>query len=250
MGFEDPDALAGKLVTAEPTLSKLGRALVLQIVASLGWHIRCGYFSTAFLITEEGEQDRNLFSEGVPQLRSMMKLSTDQIFKLRKAAYGLTNAPRKWYDTVRHDMIADGRQVHPHEPCVFRYADGNGTLCGIAAVHGDDFLTAGNGPSFGQAFERLNARYGWKEWKTDEFIFTGLSISRLSDGTVQCVPSDKVFAIEPIAIGKPRTYQEELTATSTEHTQYRAVAGSMPYLASHSRPDLAAVSSILQGVAS
>ena len=62
MGFEDPDALAGKLVTAAPTLSKLGRALVLQIVASLGWHIRCGDVSAAFLRTEEGEQDRNLIS--------------------------------------------------------------------------------------------------------------------------------------------------------------------------------------------
>ena len=38
LGFEYPDALQGKVPTAAPTLTRVGRSVVLQCVGSLRWH--------------------------------------------------------------------------------------------------------------------------------------------------------------------------------------------------------------------
>ncbi len=48
-GFNDPDALDGKVKTSSPTVSRLGRILCLQMATARGWRTWSGDIQTAFL---------------------------------------------------------------------------------------------------------------------------------------------------------------------------------------------------------
>lgn len=77
-GFTDPDLLT---VRAEvPTLTKLGRRLLLQLICSSKFKIEVGDVSTAFLQGDKKEQDRDVYPTA--DLRKRLGIDHSHILKL------------------------------------------------------------------------------------------------------------------------------------------------------------------------
>eukprot|EP00959_Pyramimonas_sp_CCMP1952_P340193 7125251-Pyramimonas_sp.AAC.1 len=68
--------------------------------------------------------------------------------KLLKSMYGLSDAPRLWWEEATDRMIACGFVVHPLDPCLFlsyRLAATNSKVFdGAIGLHVDDMLGGGS----------------------------------------------------------------------------------------------------------
>ena len=89
LGFEDPDLAT--IPNDAPTLSKDGRTMVLQKIASNKWRLTSCDISTAFL---RGKGDGRMLGMEPPQeLRDAMQLKEDEVCQLVGGAYGRIDAP-------------------------------------------------------------------------------------------------------------------------------------------------------------
>ena len=69
--------------------------------------------------------------------------SSETIWRLNTAAYGLTDAARKWYSRLYSILGELGLQRSATEPAVFYLKSNEGKLRGILITHVDDFCLAG-----------------------------------------------------------------------------------------------------------
>ena len=61
------------------------------------------------------------------------------IWSLHRPVYGLSDAPRKWYDAVRTALDKIQAKTVPFDEAFFYWQDDEGSLMGIACVQVDDF---------------------------------------------------------------------------------------------------------------
>ena len=142
-GFTDPDLTT---IRAEaPTLSKLGRHMLLQMGCSRHFTFEMGDVKTAFLQGDRGESERDVYAQPVPELAKYLGLTPEQIIRLEGAVYGLRNSPRRWWQRVKRDMERLGWRCHQLDQCIFlKFDSKSGDLVGICGVYVDDFLIGGN----------------------------------------------------------------------------------------------------------
>ena len=90
LGFQDPDLT--EVSRDSPTLSATSEALIMQWVASHEYRLISGDIKTAFL---SGDEDvRNIFISPPNDVKQMLHVDHETVLRLRKAVYGLVNAPR------------------------------------------------------------------------------------------------------------------------------------------------------------
>ena len=141
VGYQDPDL--GKIATDSPTLRKESKHIILSLCAAFGWTLWSADIKTAFL---SGDAScRNIHFRPPPEIREMMGLSNDDLFRLEKAAYGLAEAPRAWFLRLSRELKGIGLAVSTLDPCVFTLRNKKGKLVGVCGVHVDD-LIGGGGP--------------------------------------------------------------------------------------------------------
>ena len=117
VGFTDPD-LAEERREA-PTVSKRARMLCLQMAATHRWPAEKGDVISSFLqCRDKTEEHRQIYMDPVDELRESLKMGQDQIVQILKAGYGLTNAPRRWWQQVKKDLEAAGGTPSRLEACV------------------------------------------------------------------------------------------------------------------------------------
>ena len=130
LGFQDPDSTE---VRDSPTLSAQAEALILQFVASDNCKLVSGDIKTACLSGDTGH--RNIFTLPPDGARDILKLSPKSTLRLRKAAYGLVNAPKKWCDRLKRSLL-HGFTPCALDPCVFVFTKHN-EVRGVTRVHMD-----------------------------------------------------------------------------------------------------------------
>ena len=115
LGFQDPDLT--EVSRDSPTLSAASEALVMQWVASHKYRLISGDIKTAFL---SGDEDvRNIFIAPPDDVRQMLNVDRETVLRLRKAVYGLANAPKKWWDRLKKSLIQHGLTSCALDPCAF-----------------------------------------------------------------------------------------------------------------------------------
>ena len=150
--------------TASPTMSKLGRNLLLTATAARRFSLKCGDVSSAFLQAEASLEHENLTVWAPPELAVLFGGDAREPKALRvlKAFYGLVHAPRKWFESVVATLTRSGWRQLLADKCVFvlyepvvgagtaagahyDYSDETGCfkVFGFAGVHVDDFLISG-----------------------------------------------------------------------------------------------------------
>ena len=105
LGFQDPDLT--EVPRDSPTLSAASEALI--VVASHKYRLISGDIKTAFL---SGDEDiRNIFISPPDDVRQMLNLDHETVLRLRKAVYGLVNAPKKCETDSKHRLSNMDSQV-------------------------------------------------------------------------------------------------------------------------------------------
>ena len=243
LGFEDP--MLHEIGRDSPTLTKLGRSLLLQCAASQQWQIGSFDVKTAFLRGSE-QSDRVLGLEPPEELRKKMGLKEDEICQLLKGAYGRADAPLLWFKELQKGLVELGFRQAPFDPCVFTLIDDKGKTIGLIGVHVDDGLCCGN-YVFQQKLQLLSQKFPFGSQKKTDFVFTGLHIEQHADMSISVDQTQYVKEISPIQIPWNRKQCPEDPISETERQSLRAVIGSLLYAAVNTRPDLGSRLSYLQG---
>ena len=244
-GHLDPD-LDQKVqegLLQSPTLSQLGRNLVMQLIASHRWILQLGDIKGAFL--EAGELNpkyRPLYAEqpaggipGIPQT---------SVIEVLGNVYGQNDAPVAWYKTFDREATAIGWIRSRFDPCLYHLRNPSGQLIGIMGVHVDDTAVGGTGPQFEEAIAQMRKRFPYRKWRVGEGEFCGAFYSQQRNGEIHM--SMKTFAesIKPANIGRGVANHQLLSESQVR--VLRAINGSLNWLASQSRPDLAVQTSLSQ----
>ena len=138
LGFEDPQI--SSISADAPTLSKDGKQLILQQVASRGWRLINFDISTAFW--KGAGEGRKLGLHAPKELRNAIGMEPGDQCSLIGGAYGRADAPILWYKTIRKTLEDLGFVSAPFDGCVFSLItygpNGQPLVRGCLGLHVDD----------------------------------------------------------------------------------------------------------------
>ena len=132
LDFQDPDLA---------TVSAASQALIMQWVASHKYRLISGEIKTAFLSGDE--HVRNIFIAPPDDVRQMINVDHETVLRLRKAVYGLVNAPKKWWDILKKSLIQHGFTSCALDRCVLVLRKSE-KIHGVLGVHVDDMIGGGD----------------------------------------------------------------------------------------------------------
>jgi len=120
-GFKDPYWQQGLVRTMAPTLSNYALKLVLLYAAANGWSIDLGDVSSAFLNGFEISRDLwcSAPPEGLPATNTTPYYPPGTVFKIKKGVYGITDAPKMWYDAKAATLRESGMLISQVCPTLF-----------------------------------------------------------------------------------------------------------------------------------
>ena len=247
LGFEDPDI--SSVPNDAPTLSKDGKQLILQKVASCGWTLLNFDVSTAFL---KGAGDgRNLGIHPPPEIAQALRMTTMDQCGLEGGAYGRIDAPYLWYNSFRETLENFGFMVCPLDGCLFSLvtsdAQGRPKVRGVLGIHVDDGIGGGD-DYFLSVIERLREKYSFGAFNTGEFDFCGIHYRQWRDGSIELSQKKYVERIDPIQVCRHRRKEPQSPVTDAERQCLRQLCGSLHYAAVQTRPDISAKVGILQSL--
>ena len=232
IGYKHPDLARRnprtgqpELMTASPTLSRLGRNLLLQAAAFDEHILECADAKSAFLQADGGIGTSPLYTRGVPELAAALGLAPGSLMEVVGAIYGLTNAPRIFWLDVDQKLRALGATPHEVDKCIWIFKDEQGVVYGRVGVHVDDFLIAGNrkDPRWIAMRERLKKLYEWSPWKEGKFTFAGLEIQQLQNYQIVVTQETYCNSLRPIVIENDKHRSDSSELTAAELSQYRGL---------------------------
>ena len=235
LGYQDPKLV--EVMRDAPTLSREGRAVVLQSVASAKFTLTSFDIKTAFL-RGKASADNSVGMEPPPELRQALKLKESEICQLLGNAYGRVDAPLLFYKELCKQLLALGFTRHPLEPCVFMLYTGH-QLNGILGMQVDDGVGGGD-TKFNAKLQELEKKLPFGSRKYRDFVFTGIHLQQLPDFSIRASQSSYVRNIPQIDIGRPRRMTPEAQINESERSKLRGLVGSLQYAVTHTRPDIAA----------
>ena len=210
-----------------PTASNDSFKLFLSIAANEKFPIRNLDVTSAFL--QGAPLERDVYMEPPKEAKIPGK-----IWKLKKSAYGLYDASRKWFLAVKEELMTIGMKALSGDEAFFTLTKA-GRMIGACILHVDDFLLAGN-PEFENLLNnQLKGRFTFGKVEDGQFKFTGLNIEQKEDG-VYVDQIDYIQSLEPIAI--TRNGKDEDLKPS-EFKAYRALTGQLSWASENTRPDIA-----------
>ena len=226
LGFQDPNY--ENRVTYAPTTTRHTRQLILQMPACHGWHAWKGDVSAAFLQGRECSQ--NLYCIPTPELCSAMGIPKESVTRLRKACYGLVQAPYEWYETVRSFLLEIGFFQCATDPCCWVLQTGD-KVHAIISGHVDDFMMVGDpkDTTWIHAMESIRNKFRWGEFELNDFTQCGVQIQRQSDGSFTLSQGRYMQHVREIPISAQRRSQRKEATTEQEKTQLRALLGALSW---------------------
>ena len=247
-GHSDPD-FHQKITSGlchSPTLSQLGRSVLLQLMVSHHWTLNLGDVKGAFM--EAGplsDKFRPLYAYqpqgGIPGLHP------DDVLEITGNLYGANDAPFQWYQTFDAEARKVGFQRSSFDSCLYFFRDSSNSLSGALGAHVDDTMTGGRGAEYDAAIAHLKSRFPYRKWRVGSGEFCGVVYAQNPHSfEISFQQSEYAKHIRPINMSKQRKTQKDSPATDKEVAALRAVNGAAGWLSGQSRPDLAAQTSFAQ----
>ncbi|CAE7214247.1 GIP [Symbiodinium natans] len=241
-GHLDPDLLDKGLVTDSPTVSRAALIMLLQICVSRGWHAAAGDIQAAFLngLAIKRELYMRQPRGGVPGLHPQ------QLVRVLKGIFGLTESPRMWYDRLRQVLLGHVFYVGdkpcrlaqcPLDACVFfLQEDGKEEPLGYVAVHVDDVILIAPSEVNLMLQEELSKLFPVDGWENNFFDYIGSHVA-VEENEITITQTGFVDGrLFSIPIEKGQEGQEP--ATEEQAIDNRSLVGALSWLACQSRPDL------------
>eukprot|EP00435_Cladocopium_sp_Y103_P025486 s1363_g6.t1 len=245
LGFMAPNIT--EVETASPTMSKTSRNLIIAAAACLGFILKGGDVTSAFLQTGISLEDEMLDVWAPPELAALFgaEHGDGMALRVREAFYGLCHAPRKWFERCVATLLRLGWKQLKGDRCVFTLMEED-RLVAIAGLHVDDFLVAGcqTSQKFLECEQELLQAFRWGKWQLGEFEFAGCEIKQLPDNSV--ILSQEKYTerwMDEIEIDKSRS--RKATLTPEETSALRGALGTISWRATQSAPQFLAETSLL-----
>jgi hypothetical protein len=231
---------------------------ILALAAQKDWDIDSFDFNGAYLNGELNEQE-DIYMKNPPGYDS----DEETVKHLKKSLYGLKQAGRKWYDTLKRTLADLGFRVSEVDPGVFHTRAGGHPV--IIAVHVDDCAITSSSAEALQDYKRkINARHSITDLGPIHWLL-GIKITRDRDARTIALSQEsfidtiiKRFSLGdakpiPFPISPSISYSaQDAPADKTEAARmakvpYRQAIGSLMYASVATRPDISfAVSTLSQ----
>ena len=286
-GFRHRDVLESKLDTESPTLSRLGKYLILQAAVQRRWKIATMDVKSAFLQSDYITEEVELYGEPTADMRrllsEMVGLKEDEVMRMMKPAFGDVRAPRQWNETADRSLTQEvGMMKHQLDGCIYMsvraattedeeylVSEVNGhrmVMDGLMGLHVDDIVVAGEGvfnpedvkepagePScFAERLYVLLNRFKFGSVDYGEkMVFCGCQLQQSVDlRSVTLDLENYIRHTKPITLEKARKQDGEDKLTPREQSMLRGLLGALAWPANQVMPHLAASVSLAQAATS
>lgn len=237
LGYQDP--LYEHRSTASPTMTRQTRQCQFQIAAGLQWNTRKGDVTGAFLQSREYPGD--LFCIPCPEICTAMNLPPESITRVKKACYGLVDAPLEWYRSICDFFQRLGLRRCWSDPCCWTLVV-NGKLHGLISGHVDDFLFSGSDSDqhWTRVVDAIKKEFRWGDWESDKFTQCGVLVERHSNGSYSLSQEKYVDDLKHINIRAHRKKDKHSPTDDLEKSQLRALLGGISWHAQQVAPHFSA----------
>ena len=214
---------------------------ILALAACKGWIVYQLDVKSAFL---HGELVEEVYVE---QPLGYQKEDKNKVYKLKKALYGLRQAPRAWYSKIEAYFNQELFDKCPHEHTLFVKQNKEGKIL-IVSLYVDDLIYIGNDETMFEKFrDSMKSQFSMTDLGKMRF-FLGVEIKQFAGGIFiyqQKYAQDILirFGMEscnnvctPIVPGNKLVKDEK--GRSVNVTEFRQMIGCLMYLLA-TRPDLA-----------
>ena len=225
-GFQDLES--DQVRNDSPTCSKEGLRIAYGIMNSQGWTSRSMDIKTAFL--QSKQFDRLVYLEPPREAN----VPSGYIWKLLKCVYGLTDASRSWYLTIKDELLKLGAVSSKYDEAIFTWYCEN-KLHGIITIHVDDFCFGGSKIFQTSVIDKLHKIFKVKSEDIAEFKYVGLEVKQNGEN-IRLGQDEYVKKLKPIPIASKRNTEDDISAS--EVTEIRQLIGQLNWLATQTRPDL------------
>ncbi|CAK0867695.1 unnamed protein product [Prorocentrum cordatum] len=245
LGYQDPRL--GEEPVASPTMTRRARNMIFQLTAMKKWKLKKGDVKAAFLQGKGMPDDKPTYIEANDELAEEFGVPGGTAVRLKKAVYGLCQAPKSWYESVDTLMEQLGGQRCVSDPCVWVFSGENDNVFGVVGTHVDDFLIAGDGGVRWRDIEvKLQKAFRWTPWEEGSFKQTGLSVMQTASGEITIHQKEFIDNITEINISQERRKQRDQKLTDKEMTMLRGALGEIQWVATQTMPKYQAQCSIFQ----
>ena len=264
-GFKHVDVTEKKLDTESPTLSRIGKNLILFLCCQMKWKVWTADVKSAFLQADRIDTEVKIYAIPNADIRRRLSrqigLRDDEIMKVLKPAFGDVRAPRQWYATADRVITQElGLVRHQLDRCIYlstRHAqDGDDSyrvfnqqgaayvLDGIFGIHVDDIV--GGGEKVWSKEDTMQAgvdepscfldrsrcllqrfKFGSVDFSPEQ-VFCGVQIKQSPGLNIISLSLDKyVHHIKPITIDKVRKQMVDEPLLDKEVAQLRSLLGAL-----------------------
>lgn len=224
---------ASEIRSDSPTASLLAFNFVTVISVIYNWFLAAYDASTAYLQ-----------SKGIARLLILRPpyppppgVSPHDLLRAKGSIYGTRDAGRSWWKKLYRVLRESGWVMSKLEPALFYLFDETYNLTGALVTHVDDLYVTGAGDKFHAIMKRLETEIFLKK-KEGKFRFCGKEIEKDEHGTVHLHQADAIESLEYIVLEKHRRTSPNSKLSEEEKSQFRALIGSLGWIARQSRPDV------------
>lgn len=215
--------------------------LLLALAATNSWEVHHLDVKSAFL---NGEIEEEVYVSQPTGYE--VKGQEGKVYKLRKALYGLRQAPRAWYTRLSKFLEKLGFEKCPYEHAVYVKREGNESL--IIGVYVDDILiTSSNTANIIKFKEQMSKEFEMSDLGKLSY-YLGIEVDQSKDHIElkQSTYAKKVLEAAGMADCNPSKYpmepkiqlHKDLKGKAVDSSRYRSIVGGLRYLV-HTRPDIA-----------
>ena len=159
------------------------------------------------------------------------------VWKLKKCAYGLNDAAREWYFTMKNFLLKLGCVQIKTDPSAFCWYQSN-ELSGVFVMHVDDFLWGGTKLFEKEVICKIRSHFKVGEQNNLAFKYIGINMKQNLSEDVKLDQNAYVESIKPIPIAAARAMKKDEYCNKVEFDQYRGLVGQLGWLCTNSRPDI------------
>ena len=219
LGYQDPSY--EHRATTAPVMTRQTRQMQLQITAQKRWKIQKGDVSGAFL--QGREYPDRLYCVPCPEICEAMGIEPGSVTRLRRACYGLVDAPLEWYRTVAEFLEGLGLQRLWSDPCAWAWRP-QGELRGLISGHVDDFLFSGaeTDKEWQAILQAIQNRFKWGDWEDNSFVQCGVQVTRVPGGFELSQPH-YLDGLHEINLSSSRRKEKAAELTEREKSQGRTL---------------------------
>ncbi|XP_057310580.1 uncharacterized protein LOC130648545 [Hydractinia symbiolongicarpus] len=227
-GFEEEH----KLQRDSPTAAKDTLRMFFGIAACKNWNCVALDVKSAFL---QGHTiDRDVYVTPPKEAN----VPDGFTWKLVKVVYGLNDALRNWYFSVRQTLLKLKAEQSTVDKTLFYWKDTDNNLCGIFIMHVDDFVLAGNKIFEASIMSQLIKTYKVGKIEETNFKYIGINISQ-DGGNITMDQKQYVECIQEIQISNKRSTRKRDELNDDELHELRSAIEQLNLIATQTRPDLA-----------